>query len=57
MYSLAEGPNGTAANRGRAGTLPAQYPGVDQPASTEPDETASKTSSAGTSAPGSKNLI
>ena len=56
MYSPALGPNGTAANIASAGSLPYQYPGVDQHASTEPLATASKHSFAGIRALGSKYL-
>ena len=53
MNSPKLGPNGTVVKNGNTGYLAALKPGVVQQASTEPLLTASKHSSAGTSAPGS----
>src|SRR3989337_4499410 len=58
MNSPKVGPNGTVVKNEMPGpSLPVWYPGVVQQASTEPFAAASKHSSAGTSAPGSKNFM
>lgn len=56
MNSEVSGPNGTVENIGDAGNFPFQNPAAEYPASTLPDETASKISKGPTSSFGPKIL-